>query len=97
MRSEFCVKKWKSIPKITNFIRRNVSKNEESAVDCDCKPKYHKMRSGASGGIYGLAFLGALVYFIQHADTFWIGVYGFFKALVWPAILVYKALEFFKL
>lgn len=51
----------------------------------------------ASGGVYGLAFIGALIYFIQHADTFWIGVLGFLKALVWPAILVYELLNFLKL
>ncbi len=52
---------------------------------------------GVAGGIYGMAFLGAVVYFIQHAATFWLGVLGFFKALVWPALLIYKMLEFLKL
>jgi hypothetical protein len=49
------------------------------------------------GGAYGLAFVGAAVYFIQHADTFWMGVYGILKALVWPGILVYKLLEYLKI
>lgn len=53
--------------------------------------------NGASGAIYGLGFIGALVYFIQHAATFWIGVLGILKACVWPAIVVYKLLEFLKL
>jgi hypothetical protein len=53
-----------------------------------------KTNPSVGGGVYGLAFLGALIYFIQHATSFWIGVLGFFKALVWPAILVYKILEF---
>jgi hypothetical protein len=52
---------------------------------------------GASGGVYGLAFLGAVVYYIQHAETFWLGVLGFLKAIIWPAMLVYKLLEFFKM
>ena len=52
---------------------------------------------GAFGGIYGLAFIGAAVYYIQHAATFWEGVLGFLKALVWPAMLVYKLLEFLKM
>jgi len=51
---------------------------------------------GPSGGIYGLAFIGAVIYFIQHATTFWEGVVGVLKALVWPAILIYKSLEFLK-
>lgn len=71
---------------------------KEDQTNC-CKPK-GKAGAGAGaagGGIYGLAFIGALVYFIQHADTFWIGVLGFFKALLWPAFLIYKLLEFLKM
>jgi hypothetical protein len=52
---------------------------------------------GPSSGIYGLAFIGAVVYFIQHATTFWGGVVGILKAAVWPAILIYKWLEFLKM
>lgn len=55
-----------------------------------------KVVRNASGGIYGLAFIGALVYYIQHAATFGMGVIGFFKALFWPAVLIYKILEFLK-
>lgn len=55
--------------------------------------KSHK----ASGGIYGLAFIGAAVYFIQHSTSFWTGVLGFLKALVWPAVLMYKLLEILKM
>ena len=51
------------------------------------------MKKGASSAVYGLGFIGAAVYYISHADAFWVGVLGFLKALVWPAILVYKALE----
>ncbi len=50
-----------------------------------------------SDPIYGLAFLGAAIYFIQRADTFWHGVLGLLKAMVWPAILVYKLCDFLKL
>lgn len=50
-----------------------------------------------SNAIYGLGLIGAAVYFIQHADTFWMGVYGIVKAIVWPAILVYKVLESFRI
>ncbi len=49
----------------------------------------NRTAASASGGIYGLGFVGAAVYFIGHAATFWIGVLGFLKALVWPAFLVY--------
>ncbi len=46
-----------------------------------------------SSGVYGLGFIGALIYFIQHATGFWDGVLGVLKALVWPAMLVYKVFE----
>jgi len=46
------------------------------------------------GAVYGMGFIGAAVYFIQHANTFWMGVLGILKAFVWPAFLVYKLLAF---
>lgn len=49
------------------------------------------MKNGyAGGGVYGLGFIGALVYFIQQSAGFWAGVLGVIKAIVWPAFLVYK-------
>jgi hypothetical protein len=52
------------------------------------------MNKGTSGAVYGLGFIGALIYFIQHATTFGAGLLGLLKAIVWPAILVYKFLAF---
>ena len=53
--------------------------------------------NGAGGGaVYGMGFIGACIYFIQHATSFGSGVLGFLKALVWPAYLVYKILEMIK-
>ena len=40
--------------------------------------------------MYGLGFIGALVYFIQTSTGFWSGVLGVIKALFWPAFLAYK-------
>ncbi len=54
-----------------------------------CKPSMHHQ---ASSGVYGLGFIGALVYYISTATGFWNGAYGVLKAIVWPAILVYKLL-----
>ena len=44
-----------------------------------------------SGAVYGLGLIGAAVYFISKATGFWMGVLGFGKALVWPALLIYEA------
>jgi len=52
---------------------------------------------GMWGGMYGLAFLGGLVYYIQHATTFLAGVLGVLKAIFWPAVLMYKVLELLKM
>jgi hypothetical protein len=52
--------------------------------------KRRNIAAGSSGSIYGLGFVGAAVYFIGHAATFWAGVLGFLKACVWPAFLVYQ-------
>lgn len=49
-----------------------------------------------AGAVYGMGFVGAAVYFIQHASGFWVGVMGVLKAIIWPAFLVYKFFEFFK-
>ena len=47
--------------------------------------------------IYGLGVIGALVYFIQHATSFWEGLLGVVEAIFWPAVIVYKALELLKM
>jgi hypothetical protein len=68
---------------------------EEVIIRERCCDKKNKCGCGAcGGGIYGLAFVGALIYYIQHATSFWVGVLGVLKAMVWPAILIYKLLEF---
>lgn len=46
------------------------------------------------GGIYFFGFVGAVIYYIQTAASFWMGVLGILKAIVWPAFLVYELLKF---
>ncbi len=54
-------------------------------------------RTGASEAVYGLGLIGALVYYIQHATTFGMGVLGVLKAIVWPAMLIYQVLTTLKM
>ena len=49
---------------------------------------------GASEAVYGLGMIGAWIYYLTHAATFWIGALGILKGIFWPAILVYEALKF---
>jgi hypothetical protein len=53
--------------------------------------------ASASAPVYGLGLIGALVYFIQYADSLWTGVLGVFKAILWPALLVYELLKYLHL
>jgi hypothetical protein len=53
--------------------------------------------NGIMGAIYGMAFIGAAVYYIQHAATFWMAMLGVLKALFWPGVLIYKLFELWKI
>ena len=50
-----------------------------------------------NSAIYGLAVIGALVYYLQHATSFTDGIRGIGKAVFWPAVVIYKVLEMLKL
>ena len=67
-------------PSMHNFHERKVARNHGG--------------SGIAGGIYFMAFIGAVVYYIMQVTTFWAGVLGFLKAIVWPAMLIFKLFEF---
>ncbi|MCX5750772.1 MAG: hypothetical protein NT099_03770 [Candidatus Saganbacteria bacterium] len=56
-----------------------------------------KKEAKEMGMVYFLGFIGALVYYIQHATSFGGGVMGFLQAMVWPAMVVYKLLEMLKM
>jgi hypothetical protein len=53
-----------------------------------------EMQGNASGGaVYGLGLIGAAIYYIGTAVSFWGGVLGFLKAIIWPVFLVYEAMK----
>ena len=60
--------------------------------DCKCGWTHHHKKMCGGMSVYGLGFIGALVFYIQQATGFWIGVLGVLKAIVWPAMLVFKLL-----
>lgn len=55
------------------------------------------MNKGSADAVYGLGFVGALVFYIQHAKSFGDGLLGVIKAMVWPALMVYKAISVLKI
>jgi TM2 domain-containing membrane protein YozV len=76
-----------------------LSKENEMTAETTTPEKAEKKQKviyrGGSEAVYGLGLIGAAVFYISHATTFWLGVLGFLKAIVWPALLVYEALKFF--
>jgi len=72
------------------MVRRK--KKEEYSCGSDYKCGCRGWTGKGCGGIYGLGFLGAVIYYISTATGFWMGVLGVLKALVWPAFLVFKLL-----
>jgi len=67
---------------------------EINALQTEQKRKKVNYNSPPAAPVYGLGLIGALIYFLQHADTFWAGVLGLFKAVFWPGILVYELLKY---
>jgi hypothetical protein len=52
---------------------------------------------GGGDAVYGLGLIGALVYYLQGATTFLVGLLGVGKAIVWPALVVYELLKYLKM
>jgi hypothetical protein len=71
--------------------------NETTAKETKnwCESTCRHIPSRGCGGyaIYGLGFLGALVYYLTTATSLWEGFLGIIKAVLWPAFLVYGALN----
>jgi len=65
--------------------------NEKREMKDQCFKRHHHCHSG--NAVYGLGFIGAAIYYISNATSFWMGVLGILKAIVWPAFLVYGLLK----
>ena len=71
--------------------------NDEHSTEYEQKGRKTMKHNESAGLFYGMGFIGAAIYFIGHATSFWVGVYGFIKAIFWPAVLMYSLLEYLKL
>ena len=49
--------------------------------------------AGGAGAVYGLGLIGALVYYWQNADGFWLHIWAIVEAILWPAFVVYELLQ----
>lgn len=68
--------------------------DETNTNEKECQKPKVIHQGGTSQAVYGLGLVGAWVYFIGQATTFWLGVLGFLKGLVWPALLVFEVLKY---
>ena len=50
--------------------------------------QYH---TNSGDAVYGLVLIGAAIFCVGQATTFWMGVLGLLKAFVWPVFLVLEA------
>jgi len=50
-------------------------------------------RGHAGNAVYGLGLIGAAIFFIGQATTFWLGALGLLKAFIWPVFLVLEAFK----
>jgi len=46
-----------------------------------------------SGAIYGLGAIGAAIYYVTTAESFWGIILGILKAIIWPVFLVFEAMK----
>lgn len=53
--------------------------------------------AGSNGAVYGLGFVGALIYYLLNSSGVVAILLGILKAIVWPAVLVYELMKFLKL
>jgi hypothetical protein len=75
---------------VRSFDKENAMTTETPAP----KPQTIIKNIYRNGGdaVYGLGLIGALIYYIQHATTFVMGLLGVLKAIVWPAMVIYRVL-----
>jgi hypothetical protein len=73
-------------------MTETAERNERSEGKSNCEK--NKNYNTASGAVYGLGLIGAAIYYISVASSFWAGVLGFLKAVVWPVFLVLESLKF---
>jgi len=77
-----------------NIKVNNLEKVIKEGMKKHHKEKWKHHHNSCGGAVYGLGFIGAAVYYISTATSFWMGILGVLKAIVWPAFLVYELLKF---
>lgn len=50
-------------------------------------------KNSPMGWIFFTAYIGAVVYFVQHSHGFWGFIFSFLQAAVWPAYVLHAVLK----
>ncbi len=78
------------------MIKEKETKTENSKCCQDVfkhgKHHHSHCNCGQSSALYGLGVIGALFYFLQNAATFTAVIVGIFKAVFWPAFVIFRVL-----
>lgn len=82
------------ISELSEMEKETPEQGTKDSREFKCTMKERVYCHGSGGAIYGLGFIGALVYYLTTATSLLAGFLGFLKALVWPAFLVYGVLKF---
>lgn len=75
-------------------VEGEIEEKLKKKFDCDCTKKNNNSGVSNNNCVYGLGVIGAAIFFVAKATSFWTGVLGILKALVWPAFIVYELLKF---
>ena len=70
--------------KINKKVKKKIGKMGKMNIE---------VNKGSGSFAYFLGFIGAAIFYISTAPDFWAGFVGLLKAAVWPAFLVYAALN----
>ena len=76
------------------MAKKRTTKKKSKTYNIKCTVKDNVNSNCNGSALYFLGFIGALIYYLTTAPTFWDAVIGFLKAIVWPAFLVFGALQF---
>lgn len=85
----------KKTAKVTANFTANVPEEViECCQGCECGNDKKRHKKSTPGSFYVLGMIGAAIYYISVATSFWIGVLGLLKAFVRPVFLIHGLLKF---
>lgn len=83
----------KSKAKITAEWDEATEKKLEEKISEWSKKCGKNSGSAGAGAVYVMGLVGALIYFMQNAESFRDVIFGIAKSLFWPAFIIYRVLE----